>query len=183
MRTSRFLPIVFGAGIVLASACSDATAPSAPSSSKPTSPLEPSLVTLSGSVHRSGTKVNAVILSTSEGQDIALAGANADVLMSLENAGVEVRGGWDADGAFQVFDFLVETMNGAAVIDGFLIAVYDRPSEDAELLGYAIRPTRGGPDIDLIEPPADLLDHLGARIWAAGVSDGAPTAFGVISQK
>jgi len=183
MRSSQFLPIIVGAGLVLAAACSDATAPSAPSSSQPTTPLEPSLVVMSGFVHRSDTKVNAVVLSTSEGQDIALAGANAGVLASLENAGVEVRGGWDADGAFQVFDFLVQTVNGAAVIDGFLIAVYESPAENAELIGYAIRPTRGGPEISLIEPSAALLDHLGARIWAAGVSDGAPTAFGVISQK
>ena len=183
MRSSRFLPIVFGAGLVLATACSDASTPSAPSSSKPTTPLEPSLVTLSGSVHRSGTKLNAVVLSTSEGQEIPLAGANADALISLENAGVEVRGGWDADGAFQVADFLVETVNGTAVIDGFLIAVYGSPEENAELVGYAIRPTRGGPDFNLIEPSTDLLGHLGARIWAAGVSDGVPTAFGVISEK
>jgi hypothetical protein len=179
MRSSRFLPVVFGAGLVLATACSDATAPS----SKPTTPFEPSLVTLSGSVQRSGTKLNAVVLSTSDGQEIPLGGPNADALLSLENAGVEVRGGWGADGAFQVADFLVETMNGAAVVDGFLIAVYDSPSDDAEVIGYAIRPTRGGLEINLIEPSADLLDYLGARIWAAGVSDGAPTAFGVISQK
>jgi len=180
MRSSRFLPIIVGSGLVLAAACSDASAPSAPSSSKP---VEPSLVTLSGSIHASGTKLNAVVLITTEGQEVPLGGANADVLLSLGNAGVEVRGGWSADGAFQVADFLVETMNGTQVIDGFLIAVYDSPSEDAEFMGYAIRPTRGGPDIDLIEPSADLIDHLGARIWAAGVSDGAPTAFGVISQK
>ena len=182
MRSSRFLPVAFSAGLVLAAACSDATAPSA-SSSNPTTPLEPSLVTLSGSIHPSGMKWNAVVLITDDGQEVPLGGANADVLLSLENAGVEVRGGWSADGAFQVADFLVETMNGAAVVDGFLIAVYSNSSDDEEFIGYALRPTRGGPDIDLIEPSVELIDHVGARIWAAGLSDGAPTAFGVISQK
>jgi hypothetical protein len=184
MRSSRFLPIVFGAGIVLATACSDATAPGAPSSSQPIPPIEPSLVVLSGSVHASGTKWSAVVLMTDEGQEIPLGGANAGLLLALENAGVEVRGSWDAaDGAFQVADFLVKTVNGAGVVDGFLVAIYDGSAGNVELVGYALRPPRGGPEITLIEPSADLLDHLGARIWAAGVSDGAPTAFGVISQK
>jgi hypothetical protein len=183
MLRSRFVPTLFGAGLVLAAACSDATAPSAPSKTTPGAPLQPELVTLTGSVHLTGQKLNPVSLSTSDGQDIALIGANAEMLVSLENAGVEVHGGWDADGAFTVADFLVETVGGAAVVDGILIAVYAAPIETADVIGYAIRPTRGGQTIALSEPSTDLLAYLGERIWVAGADQGVPTAFGLISKQ
>ena len=184
MSRSRFLPILFGAGLVAAAACSDATAPS--TSSTPSTPLPPALISLSGSVHLSGTKLDPVFLSTSDGQEILLAGANAAMLTSVENAGVEVRGGWGADGAFLVADFLVETVAGAPVVDGILVAMYDNVVVDTdatEPVGYAILPTRGGPTIALTDPSADLLAHLGSRIWVAGIGDGAPMAFGVISEQ
>jgi hypothetical protein len=128
--------------------------------------------------------LNPVSLSTSDGQDIALIGANANMLTSLENAGVEVRGTWDADSAaFVVADFLVETVDGAAVVDGVLYAIYAAPIETADVIGYAIRPTRGGADIALNEPTADLLAYLGERIWVAGADAGVPTAFGLISKQ
>jgi len=183
MLRSRLLPTLFGAGLVLAAACSDATAPNKPSASTPSAPLQPELVTLIGSVHLTGQKLNPVSLSTSDGQDIALNGANADMLTSLENAGVEVRGSWDSDGAFAVADFLVETVDGAAVVDGVLLAIYAAPIENADVIGYAIRPTRGGPTIALSEPSTDMLAYLGERIWVAGTDEGVATSFGLISKQ
>jgi len=181
MLRSRFLLTLFGAGLVLAAACSDSATPTAPLTSTPSTPA---LLTLTGSVHR-GNKISEVILATDDGQEIPLSGANASMMASVENAGVEVRGAWNVDGTFEVADFLVRMVDGAPVLDGILVAVYDRtvdPSESIEPTGYAILPTRGGPTIALTNPSADLLAHLGERLWVAGVGDGAPTAFGVISE-
>jgi hypothetical protein len=143
------------------------------------------LLTLTGSVHRSANRINEFILATDDGQEIPLSGGTASMMASVENAGVEVRGAWSGDGAFEVADFLVRTVDGAPVLDGVLIAVYERPvdKESIEPIGYAILPTRGGLTIALTDPSADLLAHLGQRLWVAGVGEGAPTAFGVISEQ
>ena len=68
---------------------------------------------------------------------------------------------------------------------GFSIAVYDNvvDTDATGPIGYAILPTRGGPTIALTDPSADLLAHLGSRVWVAGIGDGAPMAFGVISEQ
>jgi hypothetical protein len=183
MSRSRFLPILFSAGLVLAAACNDA--PNAPLTSTPSTPLAPSLLSLSGTVHRSGNKINEFILATDDGQEIPLSGGTASMLARVENDGVEVRGGWNGDGAFEVADFLVETVDGTAVVDGLLVAVYDNvvDTDATGPSGYAILPTRGGPTIALTDPSADLLAHLGSRIWVAGIGDGAPMTFGVISEQ
>jgi hypothetical protein len=78
--------------------------------------------------------------------------------------------------------FLVD---GAPVLDGVLVAVSDRTvdSEAIEATRYAILPTRGGPTIALTDPSADLLAHLGERLWVAVVGDAAPMAFGVIGER
>jgi hypothetical protein len=127
--------------------------------------------------------LNEIVLSTSDGQEIALTGANASLLASVDNAGVEVRGAWTDYGSFDVADFLVQMVNGATVIDGTLIAVYDAPTDTGDPIGYAIRPTRGGATVALADPPTDLTAHLGERLWVAGGSDGRPMSFGVISEQ
>ena len=182
MLRSRFLPIFIGAALVLATACNDSVSPKSPAASNPT-PSQPALVTLAGFVHLSGTKVNAVILTTSDGQDIPLTGDGANALVSVENAGVEVQGGWDGDGTFKVADFLVHTVGGSEVIDGTLIAVYDVLVDISGPSGYAIRPTNGGSDIMLTNPSEDLLAHLNERLWVSAVDDGTSMAFGVIGTK
>src|SRR4051812_27400250 len=150
MLRSRFLYWLFGAGLVLAAACDNAVAPKSPVASNPKAPAEPDLVTLIGSVHLSGTKLNPVFLSTSEGQNIPLTGESANALVSVENSGVEIRGQWDADGAtFLVADFLVRIVDGTPVVDGTLVALYPTLTDLADPISYAIRPTRGGSDIML----------------------------------
>jgi len=146
-------------------------------------PPGPELVTLSGSVHLTGMTLNEIVLSTGDGQEIHLMGANASLLASVDNAGVEVRGSWTDEGWFDVADFLVEIVNGTSVIDGTLIALYDVPTDTGDPIGYAIRPTRGGATITLTDPPTDLVAHLGARLWVAASGDGPPTSFGVISEQ
>jgi hypothetical protein len=46
---------------------------------------------------------------------------------------------------------------------------------------YALQLTRGG-SVTLTDPPADLIAHLGQRVWVIGSLDGPPTAFGTITE-
>lgn len=188
MLRSRLLPWLFNAGLFFAAACGDSVSPTpgvtaAPAA--PTAPSEPALVTLTGSVHVTGRKMYPVVLSTSDGQDIRLTGESANLLASVDNAGVEVRGHWQSDsddGGFFVANFLVRSIGGNAVIDGTLVAFF--LTDAGGPIGYAIRPTAGGFDIELSEPSEDLLSHLNERIWIAGLDNGpgSPTAYGVIKE-
>lgn len=184
MLRPRFLPTLFSAGLLLAVACSDAVAPETRAAPTPTTRPMDATVTVSGTLHLSGMDLYPVVLSTSDGQDILLAGTNANLLVSVANGGgVDVRGDWIAGGALQVTDFLVRTVDGGPVVDGVLIALFDVPIDLPEAVGYAIRPTSGGPMITLTDPPAELLTHLNERVWVAGVDGGnGPTAFGVIAE-
>jgi hypothetical protein len=139
-------------------------------------------MTISGSIHVTGMKLNEVVLTTDEGLEIPLAGAPTELLARVDAAGVELRGFWNSDGAFEVSDFVVQIVDGAPVLDGVLIAVYDTKivTEESSILGYALRLTRGD-TVGLIAPPDELLAHVGGRVWIAGPIDGPPTAFGVIS--
>jgi len=184
MSRSRLLPWFFSIGLLLATACSDSVSPVASSgaAAAPTTPVSPSFVTLTGSVHVSGEDLYPVWIHTSDGQDIHLTGASANMLLSVDNATVDVRGRWETDGANEFFvkDFLVREVNGNSVIDGTLVALYPLITDDGEPLGYAIRPTAGGSDILLSDPSPDLLTHLNERIWLAGANGGGATAYGVI---
>jgi len=107
------------------------------------------------------------------------------MLVSVEDAGVDIRGQWESDGGvgFFVTDFLVRTMRGNAVVDGTLVAVIMTDAGD-DSMRYAIRPTDGGSDFVLSDTSADLLSHLNQRLWVAGVdgSGATPTAYGVIKE-
>ena len=186
MLRSRLLPWLFSAGLFLAAACSDSVSPTTDRAAAPVDTAV-NLITLTGSIHLTGEKLYPVVLSTSTGFEIPLTGENANILMSVENAGVEVHGRWSTEGgdAFLVNDFVVETMEGSAVIDGTLVALYSTPTDiTGDPIGYAIRPTLGGSDVKLADPPADMLAHLNQRLWVAGLdgSGGSPTAYGVIKE-
>jgi hypothetical protein len=183
MLRSRFLPTLFSAGLLFAVACSDAVAPQKQAGSISTPQPESALVTLSGTIHLSGMKAYPVVLTTSDGQDIPLAGTNANLLLSVADAGVDVRGAWNGDGGFEVGDFLVRMVNGGPVVDGVLVSLDPFITDDGPI-AYAIRPTSGAALIMLTDPPADLLAHLNERLWVTGVEDGqGPIAFGVIAEK
>ena len=183
MLSSRLLTAFAAAGLLAAVGCSDTTAPNVPQASTPGTPLEPQFMAISGSIRVTGMLLNEVVLTTDSGFEVPLTGAPTAMLARLDAAGVEVRGLWGPDGAFQVADFVVQVVAGAPVLDGVLIAVYDTQivTEESSILGYALRLTRGD-TVGLKSPPDELLAHVGDRVWIAGPIDGPPTAFGVISE-
>jgi len=183
MLPSRLITAFAAAGLLAAVGCSDATAPNVPQASTPGTPLAPQIISISGSIHVTGLGLSQVVLATSDGLEIPLAGYRTLMLARVNDAGVEVRGFWNTDGMFEVTEFVVEIVNGAPVLDGVLIAVYDTETstETSTILGYALQLTRGD-TVELKEPPAELLAYVGERVWIAGPTDGPPTAFGVISE-
>lgn len=181
MSTNRWIPVIAAAWLAAASACSDSVAPTDHGS--PTTPDKPALqISIIGIVHQTTDLLGPVMLRTDDGRDIVLVGANLASVASVDSAEVEVRGAWAADGALEVNDFVVRSVEGAAAMDGILVARYEESGQDligGTLIGYGLQLTRGG-TIALTDPPADLLAHLGERVWVTGDPTAAPTAFGFI---
>jgi len=176
MRPTQLVPVFVAAILVASTSCSDVAAPR----SLPVSmiPSIPSITSLSGTIHLSLTEADAgVSLTTSNGEIIPLAGAEATKLVHLENAEVDVRGTWDGGVAFMVNDFVVRRVGGVEVADGILVEMPDVLGDGSG--GYALSLT-GGSTVELIEPSAELLEHLGERMWVITAEDGRATAFGVI---
>jgi hypothetical protein len=177
MRANRIVPTVIAACLVASTSCSDASAPTSPGGQA--APALPApLTTLDGKVHLMPTRANNILLTLADGEDVVLDGSAAAGLANVENADVEVRGQWNAD-MFVVSDFLVRQVDGADVLDGVLIAM--QVAEDGGVIGYALSLTRG-PIIPLTDPPAELIAHVGERVWVAETADGQPCAFGIIGR-
>lgn len=119
--------------------------------------------------------MGAVLLITGDGNDLVLVGTEADNLLSLDGAEVDVRGLWDA-GTLVVSDFLVRRVGGMEVLDGVLTMVVDDQTGD---VGYGISLTRGS-YVPLIDPPNELIAHIGQRVWVIDPADGQPWLFGII---
>jgi hypothetical protein len=180
MSPPRILPVLIAAWLVTGAACSDSVAPNQSPGYGPVVPIAPPFVTLSGFTHSSGAMLDQVVL-TSDGQDILLV-SDGGPLPRVENAGVDVRGRWNADGTFDVANFVVRSIDGEPVLDGVLIALYAPTiidTEPGELMGFALRLT-DGPVVPLMDPPSELRAHVGERVWVLSPTDGPPTAFGII---
>jgi hypothetical protein len=182
MSTNRWIPVVAAAWLVAATACSDSLAPA--DHKLPAAADQPAaaVISLIGIVHQTTDLRSSVVLSTDDGREIVLIGAELASVASVDMAEVEVRGAWNTDGALEVNDFVVRSVEGAPAMDGILVALYDDTVQDimpTALIGYALQLTRGG-TIALTDPPADLVAHLGARVWVTGDPTAPPTAFGFI---
>jgi hypothetical protein len=145
----------------------------------------PQLITITGVVHLTELGSRSVAtLNTGDGSEISLEGADFTSLAGVDNVELEVRGNWLADRMFEVNDFVVRSVEGAPAMDGILVAVYDDQTDetaDGSATGYALLLTRGG-SAPLKDPPADLIAHVGQRVWVIGAADGPPTAFGIITE-
>lgn len=177
MRATRIVPILLAASLAAVTSCSDATTPTAVGGQ---SAGPAPLTTLTGVIHLSSeSKLNAIVLSMQDGDEIPLDGPEAAQLASVENAGVEVRGRWDAD-TFIVSDFIVREVGGVNVLDGVLISVSETDIA-SDTIGYALKLTEGSL-VPLFDPPAELTAHVGERVWVAESADGAATTFGIIGR-
>jgi hypothetical protein len=176
MRSIRIIPLLIAASLVAGTSCVDTAAPTPPVRQAATGAP---LATLTGVIHLSLTKANGVVLSTADGEDVVLDGSEAS-LASVENAEVEVRGRWNAE-TFVVADFLVRRVDGNDVMDGILTALRDQDEMQGDIIGYALSLTRGSL-IPLADPPAELIAHVGERVWIAETPDGQASAFGIIGR-
>jgi len=180
MSTTRWIPVLAAAWLAAGTACSDSVAPTDHALLGAPAQPAPALISIIGIVHQSTELRAEFILSTDDGREIVLTGANLTSIAQVDRAEVEVRGGWTVDGALEVNDFVVRSVEGAPAMDGILVAHYDDLAGDM-LIGYELRLTRGG-TIALTDPPADLLAHLGERVWVTGDPNAPPAAFGVIDE-
>jgi hypothetical protein len=183
MRPKQLVPAFVGVVcLAAAAACNDTAAPNRPAST-PTTSADPTVFTITGSVHVTGRGDASLVLMTEDGYEVPLAGEAAARMGRVDGADVEIRGSWNADESFAVSDFLVRKVDGVPVMDGVLMTLDDFV-DDAHTnaaLVYAIALTRGGVAL-LSNPPAALTKHLGARVWVANSGDRSPTEFGVISE-
>lgn len=177
MYSTRIVPVLVAACLITGTSCSESTAPSTSPNSIPSSPTppSPSFMTVSGTIRLGHTDMGAVVLMTADGNDLVLVGTEADNLLSLDGAEVDVRGLWDA-GTLVVSDFLVRRVGGAEVLDGILTMAVDEETGD---VGYGISLTRGS-YVPLIDLPIELIAHLGQRVWVTDPADGQPLHFGII---
>ena len=178
MRTTRVVPILIAAGLVATASCSDTTTPTSPGTVPQAGPTT-SQTTLYGTIHLSQIKGSETVLSMGDG-DVPLTGAGSAGLASVENAEVEVRGQFNAE-SFVVADFLVRRVGGSDVLDGVLIAIYDQEI-GGDSLGYGLSLTRGS-IVPLMDPPAELIAHMGSRVWIAESAEGQASAFGIITTR
>lgn len=176
MYPSRIVPVLVAACFVAGTSCSESTtAPTTNSSRSSPIPPTPSLVTVSGTVHRGYTDMGDAYLTTADGDDVILFGSETANLAGLDGAEVDVRGSWVV-GGLALNDFLVRRVGGADVLDGKLTMLVD---EDTGEVRYGLALTRGS-FVPLTSPTDALLAHLGQRLWVTEPADGQPLIFGVI---
>jgi hypothetical protein len=128
-------------------------------------PATPAILTLRGSIVMTGGQI---ILHTDGGSARRLIGPEVRRLHGVVGADVLVRATDDAVGGLLVASFTLLAMDGLPAIDGVLEAVDG---------GYAVCPVDGSPRM-LMDPPPELIDHLGARVWVTGDVSKEIVAFG-----
>jgi len=180
MSSSRFISALLAASLIVVNACSDTTAP-APIPTRFVPPV--ASVTLYGTIHRTGRNPErAFVLAMQDGSEVELINsAEMASLNRVEGDEVEVRGDWNGANGFEVSEFTVRRVNGDAVIDGVLTEVRTEELLEPAVLSYALR-LRDGSSIPLAGASADMLSHIGARMWVHQGEYGEALAFGIIDE-
>jgi hypothetical protein len=156
---------------VAAVGCSEHSWPNTTGPDDVMPPGVPALAQVSGVVIVNGTgAARSVQLRKSDGALILIIGTEAARLASVAGGEVTARGTWDAPPSFVLDEFQVLSMNGRAAYDGTLTTSGN---------GFALR-LASGTLRAIGNAPAELANHLGERLWIAGLED-PPVAFGVIA--
>jgi len=181
MSSSRFIPAVFAASLLTASACSDDSKSNIPAGILAPSPA--ASVTLSGVISKTGRDAShPLVLIQDDGSQIRLAASDeTPTLADLEGAGVDVGGVFDSDLAFEVRAFFVRQMHGVPVLDGIVLEETTLDATDNPVINYRLRPSDGS-DAQLISPSAEMLLHLGERMWVRLDDVGNAAEFGIIGK-
>jgi hypothetical protein len=174
-RSSSFLAIA-AAVLVGCSSADQTTAPVLGPGITP--PSRPAAQTLRGTVVSTPTQeiLPQLSIRIDDGTLVGLIGPEAAPLVSVIGAEVEVVGNTPTDllvsqALVEVERFVVLSVSGADVSDGIL-----------ELIdgAYSLDLVTGGRR-QLADPPTDLADHVGERIWLSKADDGSPLTYGVIT--
>jgi hypothetical protein len=149
--------------------------PRKPSKGMPIRPA-PGPDTLRGVVRVVGADIDArpVLRPNGGGPQVALLGAHAATLSRLSGTDVWVSGKRNGTRGIDVGRFLVRSVSGVPAIDGTLIA------RDG---GFAIMTTADHAEHPIVNPPAALRSHVGARVWITGPLETGAVTFGVISDR
>ena len=115
-----------------------------------------------------------VIVRPNDGAAVTLLGSQSAVLGRLSGVDVWISGKRDGAKRMTVDRFLVRSVDGVPAIDGTLIA------RDG---GYAIVTTADHAEHPIVNPPAALRSHVGARVWVTGALETGAVTFGVISDR
>lgn len=136
-------------------------------------PLPPSPETGNGEVVRLGIvdQLDQELWLVNGEESTYLVGAGAAPLASIVGAEVEVRGTFDAADGLVVSMFLVRGMKGMPAADGYL-------EEDH---GSYLLVRVDGSIVEVLDPPLELRENLGKRVWIAGPEGHPPVSFGVIA--
>ena len=181
MSSSRFITAVFAASVLAVSACSDNSKSSAPAGILAPSPAAPT--TLHGVISKTGRDpAHELVLIQEDGSQIRLvSSAETSALAELEGAGVDVSGVFDSDLAFEITTFFVRQMHGAPVLDGVILEETTVDATENPVVNYRLQPSDGS-DAQRISPSAEMLLHLGVRMWVRLDDVGNAAEFGIIGQ-
>ena len=131
--------------------------------------------TLRGVIRVVGSAIDeqVVLKPNVGGPVVTLRGSQSDVLGRLSGTDVSVSGKRTGARSMNVDRFLVRSVDGVPAIDGTLVA------RDG---GYAIVTTADHAEHPIVDPPAALRSHVGARVWITGNPQATIASFGVIDE-
>jgi hypothetical protein len=131
--------------------------------------------TIRGTIRVVGSAVDeqVVVRPSGGGAAVTLLGSQSAALGRLSGVDAWVSGKREGARRMTVDRFLVRSVDGVPAIDGTLIA------RDG---GYAIVTTADHAEHPIVNPPAALRSHAGARIWITGDPQATIASFGVIDE-
>ena len=132
--------------------------------------------TLRGIIRVVGSSVDeqVVVRPNVGGAAVTLLGSQSSVLGRLSGVDVWLSGRREGERRMTVEQSLVQSVDGVPAMDGTLVA------RDG---GLAIVTTADHAEHPIVNPPAALRSHVGARVWITGSLESGAVTFGVISDR